>query len=937
MALKILYRAPWWMWLLAAIFIIYSGLQTYCYVLGPAGLGISLKTGGERSVVAQVDPGSAAERAGFKPGDIILARDGHPIQGRSFLRVIRPNLEISRIYHFEIERGGQRLNLALRMERVNVFQNWNNGVLVLWKLAELFLLACALLIAFSRPYDYLARMGALALGMLSVGLFFTNLPAGFAAVWRDLPRVVGALLWIPNVCVYLFGPILLTFFVLFPRPLFRVRWPWAIIWLPALCFVPANFYSTFLIVYSPEKAYGRLPPLWVLNVQVSLLAVCGLASFAALAANYFRLKDANEKRRLRVLLVGGGAAVLPGLLRMLIMGILPQSAVSGFLSSKLPDVFIALIFILFPVCFAYSILRHRLFDIKVIIRRGLQYALARRTLISVAPALAVILALDLTLNSRRPLADILKARGWIYAGLVGLAIISYRRRKPWMEKLDKRFFREQYNAQQILGSVLEDIREAKSFERVSPRVVARIEAALHPEFVSVMMHEPNERQYHTLASVPSGQTTPPLAADNKLVALSRVLGKPLEILMANTGWLEERLPREEIDFARRAKIDLLVPISSAPGSPEAMLALGIKRSEEPYTREDQELLGTIAASLALLFERSVPGQASAAEIFEECPKCGLCYDSGTGQCKQDGADLERIRMPRTLVGRYRLERRRGRGGMGTVYEAIDSGLERRVAVKVIRDELVGSAEAAKRFQREARAAAGFAHPNVITVHDYGVAAERHAFLVMELLEGSSLRDELKRRTKLDPSRTVEIFRGVCAGAEAAHRRQIIHRDLKPENIFLARSEGLEKPGETVKVLDFGIAKLFTSHNDAAETLTGFETSAGILVGTIAYLSPEQLLGERPDVGWDLWALSVIAYEALTGMLPFLGAPTDDWRRAVLAGSFTPLDVHLKDSPARWQAFFADCFARDRMGRPRSASEFFLRLEEALASRNETSS
>ena len=128
MALKILYRAPWWMWLLAAIFIIYSGLQTYCYVLGPAGLGISLKTGGERSVVAQVDPGSAAERAGFKPGDIILARDGHPIQGRSFRRVIRPNLEVSRIYHFEIERGGQRLDLALRMERVNVFQNWNNGV-----------------------------------------------------------------------------------------------------------------------------------------------------------------------------------------------------------------------------------------------------------------------------------------------------------------------------------------------------------------------------------------------------------------------------------------------------------------------------------------------------------------------------------------------------------------------------------------------------------------------------------------------------------------------------------------------------------------------------------------------------------------------------------------------------------------------------------------
>ena len=132
------------------------------------------------------------------------------------------------------------------------------------------------------------------------------------------------------------------------------------------------------------------------------------------------------------------------------------------------------------------------------IRRGLQYALARNTLISAVPVLAVILALDLTLHSRLPLTEVLKARGWIYVGLVGLALVSYWRRKPWLEKLDKRFFREQYNAQQILASVLEDIQEAKSFERVSPRVAARIEAALHPEFVSVMKHEPNERQYHAI-------------------------------------------------------------------------------------------------------------------------------------------------------------------------------------------------------------------------------------------------------------------------------------------------------------------------------------------------------------------------------------------------------------------------------------------------------
>src|SRR5439155_6274584 len=114
-----------------------------------------------------------------------------------------------------------------------------------------------------------------------------------------------------------------------------------------------------------------------------------------------------------------------------------------------------------------------------------------------------------------------------------------------------------------------------------------------------------------------------------------------------------------------------------------------------------------------------------------------------------------------IEGRYRLERRLGRGGMGTVYAAADLSLERRVAVKVIRDDLVGSAEAAERFRREARAAASFAHPNVVTIHDFGVAAATRAFLVMELLHGATLREELRREKRLAPPRALAILRGVC--------------------------------------------------------------------------------------------------------------------------------------------------------------------------------
>jgi serine/threonine-protein kinase len=172
--------------------------------------------------------------------------------------------------------------------------------------------------------------------------------------------------------------------------------------------------------------------------------------------------------------------------------------------------------------------------------------------------------------------------------------------------------------------------------------------------------------------------------------------------------------------------------------------------------------------------------------------------------------------------------------MGTVYSATDRALERRVAVKVIREDLVGSADAAERFRREARVAASFAHPNVVTVHDFGVADNR-AFLVMELLEGGTLREGLGPHTRFPAARTLSILRHVCAALDAAHRRQLVHRDLKPENIFLVAGES----AETAKVLDFGIAKFLPI---ATQQLT-VDTAPGAVLGTLRYMSPEQWRGE----------------------------------------------------------------------------------------------
>ena len=187
---------------------------------------------------------------------------------------------------------------------------------------------------------------------------------------------------------------------------------------------------------------------------------------------------------------------------------------------------------------------------------------------------------------------------------------------------------------------------------------------------------------------------------------------------------------------------------------------------------------------------------------------------------------------------------------------------------------------------------------------------------MELLQGVTLRDELKQRKRLSPSRIVEVLRGVCMAVGSAHQRELIHRDLKPENIFIARAG--DSPGDVVKVLDFGIAKYLPSEGDAVPTRApGTET--GVLVGSPAYMSPEQLNREDLNILWDLWALGVLTYEALTGALPF---PTSggNWPQCVLSGSFTPVAAHLGQPAEQWQSFFGQVFptiANNARSQPRT--------------------
>jgi hypothetical protein len=570
-----------------------------------------------------------------------------------------------------------------------------------------------------------------------------------------------------------------------------------------------------------------------------------------------------------------------------------------------------------PLSFAYAVLRHRLFDVRFIIRQGVRYALARRLLISIVPAALVGLAADVYFNRDRAVAELFVLRAPVYLGVAGGALLAQWRRQRWLDALDRRFFRERYDAERLLRGVVEDLHRAGSFDEAAGRVVAAVGRALHPTFAAVLLRRPGADHYTRLAGEPAGGGPSQFPASAKVLAMARALGKPLDISSSAGAWLAGRLPRDEAETLAGLGIELVVPIESAAGDTDAMLVLGARRSDEPYALEEQELLGTIGRSLAVLGPGVRPSEARA--TLQECPRCGACYDTGTQACEADGGPLADVRLPRTLSGRYRLERRLGRGGMGVVYGATDLSLGRAVAVKVLREELVGDAESADRFASEARISARFTHPHVVTIHDFGILPGSRAFLVMERLDGTTLRHELARTGRLDDARVLAVMRGVCSAVESAHRRSLVHRDLKPENVFLACSDGIETP----KVLDFGIAKLLSDD----EAGTRRETRAGVLLGTPEYMAPEQLGGGAPDPSWDVWALAVMTCEMLTGSHPFAGPA---FRRAAgTAPSARPGSRWEAEADAAWRPYLARWLSIEPGARPVSAADFFSELQQML--------
>ncbi len=273
-----------------------------------------------------------------------------------------------------------------------------------------------------------------------------------------------------------------------------------------------------------------------------------------------------------------------------------------------------------------------------------------------------------------------------------------------------------------------------------------------------------------------------------------------------------------------------------------------------------------------------------------------------------------------IEGKYEVQSILGEGGMAIVYKAYHTKMERLVVIKVMQGWLLSNKNAVERFERESKMTAKLAHPNIVTVFDYGVLNQKEPYLVMEYIKGESLGDKIARQGALPFATAAGIIIQICRGLQEAHSVGIIHRDLKPDNILL--QDRSDRP-DWVKIVDFGISHLVQGNKRLTKT--------GKMVGTPEYIAPEQLKDKPLDIRTDLYALGIILYETLTGRVPFEGESAEGILMKHLLEPPPPLSFHNDDfaEGTPFDAIIAKALRKEPDERYQTATEFRLDVEEAL--------
>ncbi|HYC61138.1 MAG TPA: protein kinase [Thermoanaerobaculia bacterium] len=834
-------------------------------------------------LVTIVAPGSPAERAGVQVADRIVTWNGHAvgpdIGPLYFARAGEP-------LPLVIERDGVTRELTVTpitaeaMRRDQLGRGGTDTLLAITGYlhfpVHVWFLGVSVMLLLLRPQDKDARLAALSLAYWAGGAFMFRLP-GFGTLLEQLPEGLRLpLMFVDAVLVAGFFAINLQFALRFPADRTVRARPWEV--LPYVVGLPI-FIET--LAHGLRRLRGDVRPAnlpWAdaYSVVGGLMLV---ASLVGLAVRFSRMKDANARRRLQLiflsLLPGSAAFVLSYVVSILRLG--PQWDAAMRLLHN-PAIIAG------SAIFAYAVVRHRLFNVRVLVRRSLQYALARSTLLVLMSLPVIGLAGFLWIHRGDSLATLLTGTPAIYVLLILPLLMVIRYRKRLLEALDRRFFREQYDARHLLLHVVSIIRGGSDMLALSRAALDEIDRALHPKHISLWQVDPDGAALHRGFSRENEVSVEPLSATGTLASLLSTDDDPLDVFSRHTRAVLQRLPEPEREWLSTTRAALLVPLLIEKRL-VGLMVLGERKSEEPYSSEDRELLRTLGAQLALTLDytrlkqspslvwspstSSAPIHLHLSDVLQLCPRCGRCYAPDETKCEADDVTLvPESGVPRVIEDKYVVTRLLGRGGMGSVYLATQKRLNRPVAIKVLLSHLVGSASMRTRFEREARIVARLRHPAIVTIHDFGVLPSGHAYLVMEHLDGETLRKTIMSGPQ-SLENTLALLRPVGDAVDAAHRAGVIHRDLKPENIMIVTDhDGRATP----RVLDFGLAKMTgpIGENEATQVQSG--QSAGV-VGTLMYMAPEVLSGHVADAKADQYSLGIIAYELLAGEHP-LGLATD---------------------------------------------------------------
>jgi eukaryotic-like serine/threonine-protein kinase len=889
-------------------------------------------------VVVRVDTSGPAQGK-LQIGDVIRSLSGPagevPVQWYRTLAYALHHAPVGTAYTLHIERQGVELAVPLQLEIYRVPNSDERWRILSAILNSLPFAVVALLVGLLRPHDPNARRAFYAMLGFALNYFLSGVVDDSAHMLSG----VWLVFWVAHLTLSgatLFIALIYNLYCQFPAgaPPGRV-WLW-LKWLllgagTAIWVAGIARYS--LLASGVPITAGLIE--FMRRLRLSNDAYIGLGLLATCVVclyNFLRVSEPDQRNRIRLISFATLLAFTPHILfylSRLIEPVWPGPILKDFQAAvNVAGEFSPL---LMATAWGYAILKHRVLGVEMVVRRGVRYLLARNVLRLLLALPLLWLLAGFIADPNRTLKELLIARPFNLV-LMALALLSLKFREQLLTWLDRRFFRTAYKQEQLLLALIEQIKDFSTLAEMSRRVGQQIMAALHPSRLYIYYLAPDQPRLTLSFSSDETVQQIELPADAQL---NRTLATSGVALARSTDRLSD-LPQHEQAWLTALKAELIVPLQGLDERLLGLLICGEKRSEEPYTTQDRNLLQAIARQMAVVAENlqlkervnhelqikhNVLAQLdhTLINLLKECPACGTCYDSALNYCLEDGCFLTlTLPVERTIDGKYRLERLLGKGGMGAVYAATDLRLRRRVALKVITGELLGKSDALQRFQREARTSAGLNHPNIVAVYDYGQAGAEGAYLVMEFLAGVSLRGHLNSIGAVPPRVAADWFKQLLDGVKAAHQAGIIHRDLKPENILLVTAE---QGPPLLKILDFGLAKL------RGPSISANLTTPGMLIGTPNYMAPEQLVGQEADERSDLFAIGVMAVETITGQRPFSGDSYQQLLANITTGAYRLPGQGAEI--ARLDAVLQRCLAPQRESRYASAEALQADLIPAL--------